>query len=114
MRLRACGSTSCTQMDTHAMRKLRLTPVLALLAVPVFVWADSGVGVDTWRANKLDPTGGQATTAIDPNDTSWLEPGAHRSPTGNLYPTPTQPPHPYNLNEWQVYGTFDIGYLHSS
>jgi hypothetical protein len=101
-------------MDTHAMRKPRLTPVVALLAVPVSVWADSGVGVDTWRANKLDPTGGQATAVIDPDDTSWLEPGAHRSPTGNLYPTPAQPPHPYNLNEWQVYGTFDIGYLHSS
>jgi hypothetical protein len=57
-------------MNTHAMRKLRLTPIVALLAVPVFVWADSGVGVDTWRANKLDPTGGQATEAIDPDGTS--------------------------------------------
>ena len=96
------------------MRKLRITPFAALLAVPVFVWADSGVGVDTWRANKLDPTGGQATEALDPNGTSWLEPGEHRSPTGNLYETPTQEPHPDNLSVWLIYGTFDIGYLHTS
>ena len=101
-------------MGTHTMRKLRLTPAVALLAVPAFVWADSGVGVDTWRANKLDPTGGEATAVIDPNDTSWLEPGVHRSPTGNLYLTPTQTPHPDNLSVWQIYGTFDVGYLHTT
>jgi hypothetical protein len=101
-------------MNTHAMRKLRLTLLVALLAVPVFVWADSGVGVDTWRANKLDPTGGQATEALDPDGTSWLEPGAHRSPTGNLYLTPTQTPHTDNLSVWQIYGTFDLGYLHTT
>jgi hypothetical protein len=94
------------------MRKLRLTPVAALLAVPVFVWADSGVGVDTWRANKLDPTGGQATEALDLDGTSWLEPGQHRSPTGNLYGTPTEQQHPDNLSVWLIYGTFDVGYLH--
>jgi Putative outer membrane beta-barrel porin, MtrB/PioB len=96
------------------MRRLRLTPVVALLAVPVFVWADSGVGVDTWRANKLDPTGGQATETLDADGTSWLEPVQHRSPTGNLYLTPTQTPHPDTLSVWQIYGTFDLGYLHTS
>ncbi len=30
-----------------------------LLLVSASAWADSGVGVDTWRANKLDPTGGR-------------------------------------------------------
>jgi len=101
-------------MDTHAMRKLRLAAAAALLAVPVLVWADSGVGVDTWRANKLDPTAGQATETLDPDGTSWLEPGQHRSPTGNLYLTPTQTPHPDTLSVWQIYGTFDLGYLHTS
>ena len=96
------------------MRKLRLAPVAALLAVPVFVWADSGVGVDTWRANKLDPTGGQALETLDPDGTSGLVPGQHRSPTGNLYGTPTEPPRPDNLSVWQIYGTFDLGYLHTS
>ena len=101
-------------MRAHAMRKLRLTPVAALLAVPVFVWADSGVGVDTWRANKLDPSGGQATEALDLDGTSWLEPGQHRSPTGNLYGTPTEQRHPDNLSVWLIYGTFDVGYLHAT
>jgi hypothetical protein len=101
-------------MDTHVLRKLRLASVGALLATPVFVWADSGVGVDTWRANKLDPTGGQATEVLDPNGTSWLEPGQHRSPTGNLYGSPTQELHPENLSVWLVYGTFDLGYLHTT
>ena len=62
------------------MRKLRLTAASALLAVPASVWADSGVGVDTSLANKLDPSGGQATKPLDPDGTSWLEPGQHRSP----------------------------------
>ena len=101
-------------MWTHTMKKLRVVAVVFLLAVPAFVWADSGVGVDTWRANKLDPTGGQATEALDPDGTSWLEPGQHRSPTGNLYGTPTEEPHPETLSVWQIYGTFDVGYLHTT
>jgi hypothetical protein len=75
--------------------------------------ADSGVGVDTWRANKLDPTGGQATEALDPDGTSWLAPGQRRSPTGNLYQNPTEAPDPDSLGIWQIYGIFDLGYLHS-
>ena len=76
-------------------------------------FADGGVGADTWRANKLDPTGGQATEALDPDGTSWLAPGQRRSPTGNLYQNPAEPPDPDNLSVWQLYGTFDVGYLHS-
>ena len=34
---------------------------LLFLAGTTVALADSGVGVDTWHANKLDPTGGQAT-----------------------------------------------------
>ena len=101
-------------MRTHIMRKMTLTAALALLAVPATVWADSGVGVDTWLANKLDPSGGQATKPLDSDGTSWLEPGQHRSPTGNLYGTPTEEPHPETLSVWQIYGTFDVGYLHTT
>jgi hypothetical protein len=57
---------------------------LSALALSGPAWGDTGVGVDTWRANKLDPTGGEATEPLDMNGTSWLEPGQHRSPTGNL------------------------------
>src|SRR5580693_8818358 len=85
-----------------------------LLSAATVTFADSGVGVDTWRANKLDPTGGQATEALDPDGTSWLVPGQHRSPTGNLYGTPTEGLHPETLSVWQIYGTFDVGILHSS
>ena len=93
------------------MRKLRMTTAVALLAVPAFAWGDSGVGVDTWLANKLDPTGGQANVPIDLNGTSWLEPGQHRSPTGNLYLTPPDVIRPMTVGGWLAYGTFDIGYL---
>jgi Putative outer membrane beta-barrel porin, MtrB/PioB len=75
--------------------------------------ADSGIGVDTWRANKLDPTGGQAADVLDLDGTSWLKSGQHRSPTGNLYLNPIEPLHPDDLSVWQIYGTFDLGYLHT-
>jgi hypothetical protein len=98
----------------------RLMQIVPAAAIGLLFWsaatvtfADSGVGVDTWRANKLDPTGGQAAEAVDPDGTSWLAPGQHRSPTGHLYENPTEPPHPDNLSVWQIYGRFDVGYLHS-
>jgi hypothetical protein len=86
----------------------------ALLPPPAPSFADSGVGVDTWRANKLDPAGGQAEQTLDPNGTTWLEPGQHRSPTGNLYESPAAPPKPENVSVWLIYGNFDVGYLHTS
>jgi Putative outer membrane beta-barrel porin, MtrB/PioB len=92
------------------MRKLTITATIALLVGSPWAWGDSGVGVDTWRANKLDPTGGQVLKPLDPNGTSWLEPGQHRSPTGNLYLNPTDTVHPMTVGGWLVYGSFDIGY----
>ena len=98
-------------------RLMQTVPAAAIgflfLAAATVTFADSGVGVDTWRANKLDPTGGQATEALDPDGTSWLAPGQRRSPTGNLYQNPPEAPHPDNLSDWQIYGTFDLGFLHS-
>jgi hypothetical protein len=69
------------------------------------------VGVDTWHADKLDPTGGQFTLPADSDGISWLQPGELRSPTGNLYLGPVEPPHTETYGEWQMYGTFDVGYL---
>ena len=92
----------------------RLLTGLVLLGPATLAWADSGVGVDTWRGNKLDPTAGQATLPLDPDGTSWLEPGQHRSPTGNLYNEPPAEPPAENLSVWQIYGTFDVGYLHTT
>jgi hypothetical protein len=87
--------------------------VAMLLLLPAAGWSDSGVGVDTWRASKLDPTGGEELQAPDTDGTSWLEPGQHRSPTGSLYMIPRQPAESENLSDWLVYGTFDLGYLHT-
>jgi hypothetical protein len=92
----------------------RLLTGLVLLGPATLAWADSGVGVDTWRGNKLDPTAGQATLPLDPDGTSWLEPGQHRSPTGNLYNEPPAEPPVETLSVWQIYGTFDVGYLHTT
>ncbi|HJT99307.1 MAG TPA: hypothetical protein VJ696_13400, partial [Rhodanobacteraceae bacterium] len=75
----------------------------------VIARADTGVGVDTWRANKLDPTAGAATEAIDARGTSWLTDGVHRSPTGNLYLCPAEPPETSDQGDWISYGTLQIG-----
>ncbi len=99
---------------SRGRRKLGLAPAMVLLAAPAVGWGDTGVGVDTWRANKLDPSGGQAIEPVDPDGTSWLAPGQHRSPTGNLYGTPAEPPPLDHLSVWDIYGTFDLGYLNVS
>src|SRR5882672_7967483 len=70
-------------------RLMQTVPAAAIgflfLAAATVTFADSGVGVDTWRANKLDPTGGQATKALDPDGTSWLVAGQCHSPSGYLH-----------------------------
>lgn len=73
--------------------------------------ADSGVGIDTWRANQLDPTGGKAGEACDARGTTWLSPLQHRSPTGNLYDCPAQPAQTHALGDWLYYGDLQLGYV---
>ena len=98
-------------MGIRGKQVFNVLKILSLLSAAPLAWADTGVGVDTWRANKLDPTAGQAIEPIDTSGTTWLAPGQHRSPTGNLYGTPSAPPKPENLSVWQFYGTLDVGYL---
>ena len=95
-------------------RILQSVAFSALLVLPALSWSDSGVGVDTWRANKLDPTGGEELQRTDADGTSWLEPGQHRSPTGNLYMVPREPPETDPLSDWLIYGNFELGWLHTS
>jgi hypothetical protein len=85
----------------------------ALLLIPAIALADSGVGVDTWRANKLDPTGGMASQSCDEDGTTWLSPALHRSPTGNLYNCPPDPSLALALGDWEHYGVFEFGYVHA-
>jgi hypothetical protein len=93
-------------MKTQALLPLTLT---ALSLACSLARADTGVGVDTWRANKLDPTAGAASQDNDGRGTSWLTPGVHRSPTGNLYMCPAEPPDVSEHGEWISYGTLEIG-----
>ncbi|MEO5624242.1 MAG: MtrB/PioB family outer membrane beta-barrel protein [Dokdonella sp.] len=96
------------------MDKCRLFPLLPALALAIAAlpgYADSGVGVDTWRANKLDPAAGNALRPCDVRGTSWLVPGQHRSPTGNLYTCPPTSPQPDEHGDWQNYGVLQIGLL---
>ena len=85
----------------------------ALLLIPAIALADSGVGVDTWRANKLDPTGGMASQMCDDDGTTWLSPLEHRSPTGNLYDCPPESPLALALGGWEFSGVLQFGYVHA-
>ena len=94
-------------MRTH--RRCRLLPLTLAITVALPAWADSGVGVDTWRANKLDPTAGAAPAGCDARGTSWLQADEHRSPTGHRYNCPPPPPQPSRHGDWQGYGVLRIG-----
>ena len=86
---------------------------IVLVFVSAMAWADSGVGVDTWRANELDPTGGKASERCDEDGTSWLSPVEHRSPTGNLYDCPSEPPIVRGVSNWVYYGVLQLGYVNT-
>src|SRR3984957_9031988 len=87
--------------------------VSMLLFISTIAWADSGVGVDTWRANELDPTGGKGSERGDEDGTSWLSPVVHRSPTGNLYDCPSEPPIVRGVSDWVYYGVLELGYVNT-
>ncbi|MFI4969085.1 MAG: MtrB/PioB family outer membrane beta-barrel protein [Lysobacterales bacterium] len=77
-------------------------------------FADSGVGVDTWRANKLDPSAGASIAGCDDRGTSWLIAGQRRSPSGNLYACPPPSPQPDEHGDWRYYGVLQLGLLGTS
>ena len=97
-------------MRTPCRSAALLPPLLALVAA-VRAQADSGVGVDTWRANRLDPTAGAASEGCDPHGTTWLRAGERRSPTGNSYDCPPPPPRVADRGEWQTSTLLRIGAL---
>src|SRR6266581_1557209 len=84
-----------------------ISAMLALSALPAC--ADSGVGVDTWLGNKLDPTGEMFTQIPDERGTSWLVPGQRRTPTGYLLSCPAEPPSVDTYGDWLVHGVLQIG-----
>ncbi|HET9033898.1 MAG TPA: MtrB/PioB family outer membrane beta-barrel protein [Dokdonella sp.] len=93
------------------LRKLPLAAAI-LLALPAF--ADSGVGVDTWLGNKLDPNAGAHIAGCDPRGTSLMAPGQRRSPTGNLYNCPSPPPLIKKRGDWDTYGVIQFGLVSTS
>ncbi|MBS0439302.1 MAG: MtrB/PioB family outer membrane beta-barrel protein [Proteobacteria bacterium] len=92
---------------------IRFLPLACVLCA-ASAHADTGIGVDTWRADKLDPTGGMASQACDADGTSWLAPLQRRSPTGNLYNCAPESPRTYELGDWIYYGLIEGGYLGAS
>ncbi|HEX7915171.1 MtrB/PioB family outer membrane beta-barrel protein [Rudaea sp.] len=93
--------------NSSSLRLLALGCVVALAAA---AHADSGIGVDTWRGNKLDPTGGKNSSSCDANGRTWLSPLQHRTPTGYLYDCPDEAPLAHELGEWLYYGVLQVGY----
>lgn len=85
--------------------------LLAALGLPLDALADSGVGIDLWIANKLDPSAGAKSQTPDPRSTSWLKPGQNRTPTGYLYLCPADAPLIVPSGDWQHYGLVQVGYL---
>ncbi len=73
--------------------------------------ADSGVGVDTWRATKLDPTAGANVEGCDERGTSWLVPGQRRTPTGHLLACPPASAPMHGRGDWRYSGVLQFGYL---
>ncbi|MEO5560598.1 MAG: MtrB/PioB family outer membrane beta-barrel protein [Dokdonella sp.] len=99
-------------MRNHRLLRSPLTLALVLtITMTLPARADSGVGVDTWRANKLDDAAGATAQGCDDRGTSWLIAGQHRSPSGNLYACPPPPPQPDEHGDWQGYGVLQIGAL---
>ena len=92
----------------RTLRSFRLLPLVVAIGSS-YALADTGVGVDTWRGNKLDPTAGAQSQMPDGRGTSWLAPGQHRSPTGNLYMCPAEAPEVDTFGRWIGYGSVQIG-----
>ena len=60
--------------DRRLHRTLRPLPLVLAIGAAMPACADSGVGVDTWRANRLHPDAGVSISAPDTRGTSWLAP----------------------------------------
>ena len=100
--------------DCRPHRTLRLLPLALAIAAAMPAGADSGVGVDLWRGNRLDPNAGASGEPRDARGTSWLAPGQRRTPTGNLYMCPAEPPQTRERGEWISYGVIEVGAVATS
>ncbi|MDR2013530.1 MAG: MtrB/PioB family outer membrane beta-barrel protein [Rhodanobacter sp.] len=98
----------------RGMRGLGLTVLATLGCCASLAFADTGIGVDTWRANPLDPTGGMQSQDCAIDGPTWLSPRQRRTPTGNLYECPSESPPVQEINGWLYYGVLQVGYVGTS
>src|SRR3546814_10614187 len=68
--------------------QLSLLSSALLLAAPVALAQDSGLGTDLHFGTALDPSGGTALLGCDPDGATWLTAQRKRTPTGFLYTCP--------------------------
>ena len=83
----------------------------ALLAAPVVLAQDSGLGTDLQFGNAFDPSGGTAVLGCDPDGATWLTAQRKRTPTGFLYPCPPAWPAFSGEGDWRHRGSVTLGYL---
>lgn len=98
----------------HPLRLWRRLVVTLAVTTGMFsiqAQADSGVGIDSRYATKLDPAAGAMIRGCDPFGTSWLTDGVRRTPTGNLLSCPPPTVEPNSLGDWLYYGTLQFGYM---
>src|SRR5688500_5483563 len=113
MRHRVRASTNSTgrtiMRDRRLHRTFRLLPLALAIAATMPASAGIGVGADLWRGNRLYPNAGASSEPPDERGTSWLTPGQRRTPTGNLYMCPAEPPQTRVHGEWISYGVIEVG-----
>src|SRR3546814_19936880 len=63
-----------------------------LLAAPVALAQDSGLGTDLHFGTALDPSGGTALLGCDPAGDTWLPAQRKRQPPGSPHPRPPAGP----------------------
>src|SRR3546814_19522093 len=66
--------------------QLSLLSSALLLAAPVALAQDSGLGTDLHFGTALDTSGGTALLGCAPDGATWLTAQRKRTPTGFLYP----------------------------
>src|SRR3546814_7784461 len=91
--------------------QLSLLSSALLLAAPVALAQDSGLGTDLHFGTALDPSGGTALLGCDPDGATWLTAQRKRTPTGFLYPCPPAWPEFSGDGPWRHRGSVTLGYI---
>src|SRR6478672_2203328 len=99
-----------TAMPSQSLARAAL-PLAVLMVLSATSRADSGSGVDMELGNALLVRAGGTNETPDARGTSWLRPGQRRSPSGNLYSCPLEPPTLEKIGEWEIDGHVQLGWI---